>query len=170
MLMCFHFYCLTINPLLGVLPPVPGCWLRHADHLTHDARRPHRHRHQEAAPSQAAQDGDWPPQYQRWTTVVPARQPRGVAAAASAGGVRASAPSTGIPHYPGNCYPAYIEEWLRLLRLEEYGPQLRAQGYHTIQVTARQPRGVAPAAAAGGVRASAPSTGIPHYPGNCQPA
>jgi hypothetical protein len=72
----------------------------------------------------------------------------------------------GLPSY----LPASLEEWLRLLRLEEYGPQLRAQGYHTIQVTASQPRGVAPAAAAGGVRATAPSTGIPHYPGNCQPA
>ncbi len=61
--------------------------------------------------------------------------------------------------------PASLEEWLRLLWLEEYGPQLRAHGYHTIQVTAIQPNGVAAAAAAGGVRASAPSTGIPHYPG-----
>jgi hypothetical protein len=36
----------------------------------------------------------------------------------------------GLPSY----LPASLEEWLRLLRLEEYGPQLRAQGYHTIQV------------------------------------
>ncbi len=65
--------------------------------------------------------------------------------------------------------PASLQELLRLLRLEEYGPQLRAQGYHTIQVTDSHPRGVAPAASDVGVRASAQSTGIPHYPGNCQP-
>ncbi len=46
----------------------------------------------------------------------------------------------GLPSY----LPASLEEWLRLLRLEEYGPQLRAQGYQTIQVTASQSRGVAP--------------------------
>jgi hypothetical protein len=35
----------------------------------------------------------------------------------------------GLPGY----LPASLEEWLHLLRLEEYGPQLRAQGYHTVQ-------------------------------------
>ena len=38
----------------------------------------------------------------------------------------------GLPGY----LPASLEEWLRLLRLEEYGPQLRAQGYHTVQAEA----------------------------------
>merc|ERR1719219_1834973 len=40
--------------------------------------------------------------------------------------------SDGIPsHIPGS-----LEEWLRLLRLEEYGPCLVSQGYSTVQEVA----------------------------------
>ena len=38
----------------------------------------------------------------------------------------------GLPEY----VPGSLEEWLRALRLEEYLPRLRQQGYHTLnQVT-----------------------------------
>ncbi|GLH08942.1 Caskin-2 [Gryllus bimaculatus] len=37
--------------------------------------------------------------------------------------------SDGLPDY----IPGSMEEWLRLLRLEEYGPQLHQQGYRTVE-------------------------------------